>query len=366
MKKILVLGQTPPPFGGQAIMISRMLEGHYKNALLYHVRMSFSKDMDDMGRVRFGKLLHPFSIIAKVAYLRLRHNIGVLYYPPSGPDYLPMLRDIAILMSTRWMFKKTIFHFHAAGTSELYAKLPGYMRALYRWSYFKPDAAIQLSIHNPDDAKCLRAKSKHIVPNGIEDDYRVMGGASKPENDTCNILFVGMVSESKGILVLLDAIKIIKERGIIVKMNIVGKFSSKDFQQFVLGEIAKHGLENYFEFKGVLTGRDKFEQYLNADVFCFPTFFESESFGLVAVEAMQFCVPVILTRWRGVQSLINDGEEGFLVPVHDSQALADKIILLVADSDLRRKMGDKGRERFLQEYTVEKFYQRMDECFNDI
>lgn len=366
MKKILVLGQTPPPFGGQAIMINRLLEGHYKNAVLYHVRMSFSKDMDDMGGVRLGKLLHPFSIIAKVVYLRLRHNITLLYYPPSGPDYLPMLRDIAILLSTRWMFKKTIFHFHAAGTSELYAKLSGYMRVLYRWSYFKPDVAIQLSTHNPDDAKCLQAKSMYIVPNGIEDDYGAMGCPRKPVNDTCNILFVGMVSESKGILVLLDAIRIIKEAGLSCTVTVVGKFASENFRQCVYGEIAKHGLGEYFDFTGVLVGREKFQQYLRADVFCFPTFFGSESFGLVAVEAMQFCVPVILSKWRGVQSLINDGEEGFLVPVHDSQAVADKLMQLVADPDLRRKMGGKGRERFLREYTVEKFYQRMDECFKNV
>jgi len=366
MKKILVVGQTPPPFGGQALMIQRLLAGTYKNAILYHVRMSLSADMDDIGRLRLGKLFHTFAIIFKIACLRVRHNVKVLYYPPSGPNRLPMLRDMVILLCVRWMFKKTIFHFHAAGISELYEKIPNYLRPVYRWSYFKPDAALQLSRFNPDDGGILQAKATYIVPNGIEDEFLVMGCPVKPVHGVCNILFVGLVSESKGILVLLDAVKILKESGVVAMVTVVGKFASNDFKQIVLKKIVDYGLEEYFDFKGVLTGRDKYQQYLNADIFCFPTFFESESFGLVVLEAMQFCVPVIVTKWRGVQSLVDDGASGFLVPIHDGRAVAEKLTLLAADPELRAKMGAKGREMFLQEYVVDKFYQRMDDCFANV
>jgi glycosyltransferase involved in cell wall biosynthesis len=363
MKKILVLGQTPPPFGGQAIMIKRMLDGHYKNARLYHVRMSFSRDMDDMGRLRPGKLLHAVGIIGKVVYLRLRYNIRILYYPPSGPDYLPMLRDMAILTAIRWMFTKTIFHFHAAGTSELYATLPGYLKAVYRWSYFAPDMAIQLSDFNPDDGGALHSKAKLVIPNGIEDEYLPRDFAGRKDRQACSILFVGLICESKGILVLIDAARLAKRSGLRVKVNVVGKFVSEEFRQIITDRLASGGLTGDFEFRGVLTGQAKNEQYLNADIFCFPTFFESESFGLVVLEAMQFCLPVIATKWRGVQSLVQDGETGYLVPPHDSQAVADKIIALASDPALRERMGMNGRKQFLDQYTLENFHARMDECF---
>ena len=60
MKKILVLGQTPPPYGGQAIMIKTFLEGNYSHIKLFHIRMSFSKDMDEMGKVKIRKIFHLF------------------------------------------------------------------------------------------------------------------------------------------------------------------------------------------------------------------------------------------------------------------------------------------------------------------
>lgn len=348
-------------------MMEQLLNGTYKNATLYHVRMSFSRDMNDLGRLRLGKLFHTVSILFKVAYMRVRHNIRVLYYPPSGPNYLPMLRDMVILLCVRWMFKKTIFHFHAAGTSEPYPQLPSYLRMIYRWSYFKPDVAIRLSNFPPDDGAVFQARTQYVIPNGIEDAYWAMGCPSKPEHPiVCNILFVGMISESKGVLVLLDAIRILKENGIFVKVNVVGKFASEDFRKRVMRKVATHGLETYFDFKGFLMGQAKHEQYLNADIFCFPTFFESESFPLVVVEAMQFCVPVVVTRWRGVQALVKDGENGFMVQIQDSQPVADKIMLLLADPNLRVRMGEKGRSMFMQEYTIEKFYQRMDDCFGNL
>lgn len=363
MKKILVLGQTPPPFGGQAIMIKCLLDGSYKNARLYHARMSFSRDMDDMGRLRLGKLLHAVAVIGKVACLRLRHNIRILYYPPSGPDFRPMLRDMVILVAIRWMFRKTIFHFHAAGTSELYAKLPGYLKVVYRWSYFSPDVAIQLSDFNPDDGGALHSKLKLVIPNGIEDEYLPLNFAGRKERMVCSILFVGLICESKGILVLIEAVRLAKNSGLRVKVNVVGKFVSEEFRQTIVDRLTSGGLSEDFEFLGVLTGHAKNEQYMNADFFCFPTFFESESFGLVVLEAMQFCLPVIATKWRGVQSLVQDGETGYLVPPRDSRVLADRISALASDPELREKLGMNGRSQFLDKYTLEKFYARMDECF---
>lgn len=363
MKKILVIGQTPPPYGGQAIMIDRLLAGTYGSAALFHVRSEFSRELDEMGKIGLRKLLQPFSVVARAAYARLRHGTRVLYYAPSGPDYLPMLRDFAILIPLRWMFDSTIFHFHAAGTSELYERLPAWLRTLYRLSYFEPEVAIRLSDKNPDDPTFLRAQRTYIVPNGVADDYAAMGAPPKPTHSRCRLLYVGLISLSKGFLVLVDAVRLLKEAGVDVDVSVVGRFASDGFRQTVEATLASHQLHDRFRFHGVLTGREKHQQFLEADVFCFPTFFESESFGLVVVEAMQFATPVVAARWRGVQSLVRDGDTGFLVPPRDSVGLADRLLALVRDSELRSRMGQRGRQVFMSEYVAERFHRRMDACF---
>jgi len=67
--KILVVGQTPPPFGGQAIMIERLLEGKYKDTELFHVRMSFSREMNEMGRFSFFKIFHLILCIPRTKFI---------------------------------------------------------------------------------------------------------------------------------------------------------------------------------------------------------------------------------------------------------------------------------------------------------
>jgi glycosyltransferase involved in cell wall biosynthesis len=362
MKKILVLGQTPPPYGGQAIMIKTFLEGNYSHIKLFHIRMSFSKDMDEMGKVKIRKIFHLFLIILKAYWYRVIYNIPILYYPPSGPDKLPVIRDMIILTSTRWLFKKTIFHFHAAGLCEIGPKFSGIFRLFFNLSFLRPDIAIRLTTFNPQDGIYLKAKKEFIIANGIYDNFSSFSKKSKSTFPECTILFVGFLIESKGVLVLLEAVKILIEKKLNFTVKIMGKFESAAFQKKVTQFICNHGINKNVEFLGVLTGNPKYQSFFNSDIFCFPSFFESESFGLVVVEAMQFGKPVVTTKWRGIQALVEDGESGYLVPIKDSQAIADKLELLILNPDLRMRMGRRGRDLYLQHYTDERFQNNMYNC----
>jgi len=343
-------------------MIKTLLEGQYSQAKLLHVRMHFSKEMDELGRFSVSKTFHLLKVILKIVYFRVFRNVSVLYYPPSPPVRLPVLRDLAILCTTRWMFKETIFHFHATGISEIYPSLQWFKKILFRWSFSKPDIAIQLSEYNPDDGAFFNARRQCLIPNGITDEYARMGNQRKEMRPICTLLSIGLIRESKGILVLIDAMRILAQKGIPVHAKVVGKFESPEFKSIVLNRIEELGLSGYFDFPGVLTGAEKHQVYLDADIFCSPTFFES--FGLVVAEAMQFELPVVASKGQGVQSLVVESETGFLTEVRDSKAFADRIEMLVSNPELRCQMGCAGRRRYLEEYTVDKFHSRMDHCFS--
>ncbi|MCK5269122.1 MAG: glycosyl transferase family 1, partial [Spirochaetes bacterium] len=81
MKKILAVGQTPPPYGGQAIMIKTMLEGEYKDVELIHIKMNFSSEMDEIGKLKIFKVFKLIGLISKIIFFRFYYNTHILYYP---------------------------------------------------------------------------------------------------------------------------------------------------------------------------------------------------------------------------------------------------------------------------------------------
>ena len=74
MKKVVFVGQTPPPYGGQALMIQRIKEGHYDGVQLFHVRMAFSKEMDEIGKASFFKVVHLFKVVTDRKSTRLNSS----------------------------------------------------------------------------------------------------------------------------------------------------------------------------------------------------------------------------------------------------------------------------------------------------
>ena len=363
MIKILIVGQTPPPFYGQAIMIEETLKAEYKGIQFFHVRMEFSKTIDEIGQFQFRKIFHLFWIIMKVIFFKFRHNIKILYYPPAGPDKIPVYRDLIFLNSTRFLFKHTIFHFRAAGISTIYERLSPFLKKLYRRGYFFPDISIRLSELNPPDGSFLKAKKEYIVPNGMEDHFRHFVQEQKAETSACQLLYVGIVRETKGILVLIEACRELKTRGLKFGLNVVGRFDSTAFQNKVMEKVKDDNLTDEIQFSGILTGNEKYACFYRADIFCYPTFYGPESFGLSLLEAMQFSLPVVATEWRGVPSVISNEVNGFLVPIKDSDAIADRLERLIENPQLRKAMGKKGREIYLEKFGIEKYHDRMEKIF---
>lgn len=362
---MLLVGQAPPPYGGQAVMIEQALRGRYDNTELFFVRMAFAREFRGAGRPSLRKALHLVALVARIAVARLRRRTTVLYFPPSGAERLPMYRDLVLLLCIRWMFAATIFHFHAGGVSELYPELRPWVRALFRRAFFHPDVAIRTSKAAPEDGLALLAAREFVIPNGVEDTAARAPEEWFAERDAGDprILFVGLLRESKGVFVLLDACRELRTRGVPFRLELMGEFHSATIEDRVRAAIGEAHLAGTVTWLGALAGEDKDRAYARASVLAYPTFFESETFGLVLVEAMQFGLPVVASAWRGVTTVVEEGVNGHLVPARDSQALADRLETLLRDPAMRRRLGDAGRRRYESCYTLGRFHHELGTVF---
>lgn len=113
------------------------------------------------------------------------------------------------------------------------------------------------------------------------------------------------------------------------------------------------------EYLGKRYGEEKNAVFARSDIFCFPTFYHNETFGLVNLEAMQWGLPVVATPEGGIPDVVLDGETGFLVPQRNAEALADSLEVLLSDPELRFRMGKAGRRHYEANFTQSHFEERM-------
>ena len=352
---VAVAGQVPPPVHGQAVMIQALLAGGSDCVSFVHAPMRYSSRLGEVGRFRVGKLAELARVVGRLWRARAG-GARVLVYPPGGPGAVPIARDVVTLLATRWLFRTVVYHFHAGGLAGALGRMPRPVRAAVRWAYGRPDLSVRTSPLAPDDGRALGARRDVVVPYGIADPAPV--AATRAASGPVRLLYVGALRRSKGVGVLLDAAGRLVARGLDVEVELVGGFASDGDRQRVTARAQRPDLAGRVALPGVLTGADKDAAYARADVFCFPTFFEAETFGLVLVEAMAHRLPIVATRWRGVPAVVSPAG-AVLVEPRDAGALADALGPLVRDAGLRAVLGAAGRERFERAFTAERFRTRV-------
>jgi hypothetical protein len=160
----------------------------------------------------------------------------------------------------------------------------------------------------------INADKIHVLPLGFD--------AKKikyiPQTDTINnrslrILFAGRITQGKGMKYLLDAMKMFNKQD--VELHIIGNIfgSGNAFKKY----------SPYYNYRPGVSQAELFQLYSNYDVLVFPSLLEG--FGLVTVEAMGAGLPVITTPNTNATEVIKDGENGFLVPIRDTEAIVNAI-----------------------------------------
>jgi D-inositol-3-phosphate glycosyltransferase len=157
------------------------------------------------------------------------------------------------------------------------------------------------------------------------------------------LLFVGRLEPIKGVDILLQALANVVARGERPLTLVAGGNLEGDEGQRLVALASSLGLSDDVRFIGAVDQKMLPAFYSAADVCVQPSFYES--FGMVAIEAMACGLPVVASRAGGLPFSIRDGETGLLVVPGDPSALAGAISALLANPDLRLRMGEAGHQR---------------------
>lgn len=327
----------------------------------HYVNLATAKDLADIGKLGVRKFVQFLSLLKRIRMAVKEVRPQLVYITPNacgGAFY----KDFIVVEMLKRMGCKVVAHYHNKGVS---TRQNHWLDNCLYERFFKGLKVILLSERlYPDIKKYVDRDDVYFCPNGIPDDVKCCG--SIRNNDVPHLLYLSNLQEEKGVIVLLDALKILKGEGQKFVCDIVGGETLEIGKARLYNEIEKRGLGDVVFYHGKKYGKDKDAFFASSDIFVFPTYYHNECFPVVLLEAMQHGLPCISTDEGGIADIIDDGITGLVVPKKDADALACAIDKLVCNMALRVEMGSKGRKKYAGQFTLGSFERMICSIINSL
>lgn len=359
-KKILFIMHMPPPVHGAALMGKYIHDSHLLSNEFdcRFINLSTAHSLSDVGSFSLRK----FSVILNQCGTILRtlkqFNPDLVYITPNSHGLI-MIKELFLLQRIRRMGIPIIAHFHNKGVAARQDNL--FYDFVYR-HFFKNIKLILLSESlYRDVCRYISRENVYICANGIPEAENM---CKYPKTDIPHVLFLSNLLPDKGIFVLLDAVKILKDKGLKFVCDIIGAETKTIDATIFANEVSNRDIEDAIKYHGPKYGIEKEMFWRNASLFVFPSL--NECFPLVLLEALQHGIPVIATDEGGIPDIVEDGKTGCIVPKCDSKALAEKMEHLLTHPAEAQAMGLAGYKKFQQKFQLEIWEKRLCEILAEI
>lgn len=377
--RILHIGKYHPPFhGGIENFMADLMEeqtalGHHVMAIVHHHQSGkpFSKKQHGEGMV-YRVPIHGVLAFVPIAptFGRQLANAINAFEPDIIHMHMPNVSCFWALLTNRAQSVPWVIHWHSdvlgAAPDWRIRMLYPFYRVFERALLKRSEQVICTSQNYLDSSKPLQDfKDKcRVIPLGIKDLNSAISCQVPDSLTPLKLLCIGRLTYYKGHEILIQAVEELKRLGIQIRLTIVG---IGVLEQPIESQIEKLGLQQQINMVGSVSNEELNQYMQSTDLLCLPSIERTEAFGVVLLEAMRMGKPCLATNVQGsgMSWVVQDDLTGVVTKVSSVQSLKDSLNRLNQHRERLTVMGQNGRKRFEQVFTIEAVAKAIDVCYQD-
>jgi glycosyltransferase involved in cell wall biosynthesis len=358
-QRLIVIGPVPPPVHGVTVSTRLVLA----NPLLRerfdveHLDTSDRRSAENIGSWDFINVMLALKHLTKLVS-RVRGEKGLVYLPLSQNTGGVLRDSLFIHVAVRAGWRVTA-HLRGSEFRGFYLAQGRAFRWWIRRSLNSLDslAVMGNSLTSLFDGIVPRERIA-VVPNGTP---AVERNELPPRSD--RILFLSNLRRRKGVVEALDAALLIVREDQEAQFVFVGEWEDERLENLLRRRA--EAANGRIRFLPAVFGGEKDRLLLSSSILLFPPV-EPEGHPRVVLEAMSAGLPVVTTDRGAIAETVVDGESGFVLRDPVPEELAERLLRLIRDEPLRRRMGEAARRRYLAEFTQPKADRRLADWLEDV
>lgn len=378
--KILFIGPYPPPYSGPEMGMKLFLESSLKDDFQIHfLKTNFRKTNTYKGRFDIYMVLAYFVFIFKLFTMIIRYRPVLTYYPITPTQIGWIGRDFWCLSICKLFKIKTIIHLRGGHFKLNFQTFNSFVKKIIQFSIKSVSMVIV-------QANCLRDQFQGLVKKEkVQVLYNAINITEYSNDNLKNynphqILFMGHMTKAKGYCDIIRTIPIVAERFPEIKFIFAGTLRKSErgvFFNQLTGNSIRY--EDPFEMhNSILSGKynknyvnlnlvygnDKIDLLKNTNIFILPSY--SEGFSLSILEAMCMGKPVVCTPVGAHKEVIQNKINGLIIEPGNIKQLAESIILLLEDVDLRNHIAQTNYNFVRNTFSIDIIAHQMKKLINSV
>jgi glycosyltransferase involved in cell wall biosynthesis len=358
--RVLMAGHLPPPMSGIGTYYQTLLN----SSLPSRVNLRF---IDTSSRRRSGSETGSWSLSNFLSALGdcVRFTKAVMVYQPkichiATAFGLSFLKHSVCIVIARLFGSRVLLHPHCS-FHYLYERQSRAWQRIVRSIVGLCHGVIVISNEWKKLQEVVPGCQIYYLPNAIDIKSYVEVGrekiTSQSDKPSLHILYLGHLGKAKGSFDLVCAAKAVLEHGHELVFELVGQEQVFGDIEQLNTQIAKAGLEQFIYVRPGVPYEEKIELLRSADIFVYPSY--HEGMPMAVMEAMACGLPIIATRVGGLPDLVCPGVNGILVPAGQPDQLADAILQLIRNPQMRHSMQINSLQLAQENFDVEKRVPRL-------